>query len=152
MLVKTHFAIVTFFILALIGAVEQKFSFVVITLIATLLPDADSKFSKLGRKRSFRPLQFFVNHRGILHSFTFLILASIFFALFIPVVVLPFFLGYGVHLLADSFTVNGIKPFYPLKKTSSGKVRTGGKSETSVFVAFVLADLFLFMARVSSFI
>ena len=152
MLARTHVAIAIFFILAFIGSVGNKVSFVLIALIATFLPDVDSRFSKLGRRRTFRVLQFFVKHRGILHSFTFLIIVSVFFALFIPVVALPFFLGYGIHLLADSFTVDGIRPFYPWKKTSSGRVRVGGKTETSVFVVFVLADLFLLIALVATVI
>lgn len=150
MLMRTHLAITIFFILLLIGIVEHKVYFVVIALIATLVPDIDSRFSKLGRKKTFRILQFFINHRGFLHSFTFLILITLFFTLFIPIMALPFFLGYGLHLFADSFSVDGIRPFYPYKKTSSGKIRVGRKTETSVFVVFILADLFLFAAKIFS--
>lgn len=51
---------------------------------------------------------------------------TLFFALFFPVISLPFFLGYSLHLFADSFTIQGIKPFYPIKKVSSWKIKTGG--------------------------
>ncbi len=149
MLVKTHLAIVLFFILLFIGSVEHEIAFVLMALFATLLPDVDSKYSKLGRKKTFRPLQFFLKHRGIFHSFTFLIVLTLFFALFIPVLAFPFFLGYGIHLFTDSFTVDGIKPFYPYKKSSSGKIRVGSKTETSVFVVFLLMDLFMVIFRIS---
>jgi len=147
MLIRTHLAIIVFFILLLISSVENKLVFISVALVATFLPDIDSKFSKLGQRKIFRPLQFFVKHRGILHSFIFLFLITLFFVFFIPVVALPFFLGYSVHLFTDSFTKEGIKPFYPFKKNSSGSLKTGGKAETSVFVVFILADLFLLVFR-----
>lgn len=150
MLIKTHLAIIVFFILLLIPIVENKFVFVSIALIATFIPDIDSRFSKLGQRKIFRPLQFFVHHRGIFHSFIFLIVITGFFALFLPVIAFGFFLGYGVHLLVDSFNIDGITPFYPFKKKSSGKIRTGGRVETSIFVFFVLANLFLLVFRISS--
>jgi inner membrane protein len=150
MLIRTHIAIVIFFILFFVPLVENQAVFVLITLVATFLPDVDSRFSKLGQRKIFRPLQFFVKHRDFFHSFTFLFLITLFFALFWPIAALPFFLGYGIHLLADSFTVEGIKPFYPYRKTSSWRVRTGRRLETSLFVFFVLADLFMLVWVVSS--
>lgn len=145
MLIKTHLVISIFFILLLTGHVTSPVLFVALTLLSTFIPDADSRFSKLGQRKSLRIFQWFVKHRGIMHSFTFCLLFTLFFVLFLPVVALPFFLGYSSHLLADSFTVEGIKPFYPWEKTSSWKIRTGGKTETSVFMLFVLVDLFLLL-------
>jgi len=142
MLLRTHISITLFFVLLLLPAVNSKFIFVVVALIATLIPDVDSRFSKIGHKKIARVLQFFTKHRGIIHSFTFLIFLTFVLALFFPVVSLGFFLGYGVHLLADSFTVDGIRPFYPSKLQSKGSIRTGGKSETTVFVLFILLGLF----------
>lgn len=144
MLIRTHLSITIFFILLFISRVEHQFVFVAVALISTFIPDIDSKFSALGKKKSLRILQFFIRHRGFFHSFSFLILITLFFVLFFPVVALPFFLGYGLHLFADSFTITGIRPFYPYKKKSSGKIRTGGKSETIVFLAFIVIDLGLF--------
>jgi inner membrane protein len=147
-MIRTHLAIIIFFILLLINSVENKLVFISVALIATFLPDIDSKFSKLGQRRIFRPLQFFVRHRGILHSFIFLFLITLFFVLFLPVVAFPLFLGYSIHLLADSFSKEGIKPFYPFKKNSSGSLKTGGKIETSIFVVFILGNLFLLVFMV----
>ncbi len=151
MLIKTHLSITLFFVLLFILTVEHKLVFAFVALTATFIPDIDSKFSSLGKKKPFRILQFFIKHRGIIHSFTFLLIIALFLVLFLPIAALPFFLGYGLHLLADSFTVKGIKPFYPFNKKSCGKIRTGGKSEIFVFALFVLADLFLLNLRVFSF-
>lgn len=148
MLLKTHLSITIFFILLLINSVEHKIVFVIIALIATYIPDVDSRYSTLGRKRINRILQLFTKHRGMIHSFSFLLTITFFLVLFVPIVALGFFLGYGLHLFADSFTKNGIRPFYPWKKKSCGRIRTGGKFETSVFVGFVIVDIALFFVRV----
>ena len=151
MLIRTHLGITLFFVLLFIGPVESKAIFVFVALLSTLIPDADSKNSTLGNRKIFRPLQFFLKHRGFAYSFTFMILISFFFVLFLPILAFPFFLGYSSHLVADSFTQRGIRPFYPSKKNISGRVRTGGKLEVSIFTLFVLGDLFLFVLRISEF-
>lgn len=146
MMLKTHLAIALSAIMLMIGAVEYKFAFVAITLVATLLPDIDSGFSTLGRKVIFRPIQFFTKHRGVIHSFTLCIIVSLFFAVYFPLFALPFFLGYGLHLIVDSFTSEGIKAFWPLKKEFKGPVRVGGTIENALFVGFCIADVILFIS------
>ncbi len=143
MMLRTHLMITLFFVLLLISNVTDKFIFVLVAVIATYIPDVDSRFSKLGRRRLARVLQFFTKHRGVIHSFTFLILLTLVFVLFLPVVALGFFLGYGLHLLADSFTVQGVTPFWPFRNKSCGIVHTGGKTEIIVLVSFIIADLVL---------
>ena len=151
MMTRTHLAIVAFAILVLIGYVENKLVFVTIALIATLIPDIDTEFSSLGKKRIFRSLQWFVKHRGLIHSFTFLILITILFTLFIPFLAFGFCVGYSLHLFADSFTIDGIQPFFPVKKKIAGKIRVGGIVEVSVFVFFVLADAFLLVMKIVAY-
>jgi inner membrane protein len=148
MLIRTHLSITLFFILLFISSVEHQFVFVVVALISTFIPDIDSKFSVLGKKKSVRILQFFIKHRGLFHSFSFLIIITLFFVLFFPILALPFFLGYGLHLFADSFTIMGIRPFYPYRKKTLGKIKTGGKSETIIFVAFFIINLGLLGIRI----
>jgi len=142
MLARTHIAITIFFILLLLPLVQNQLFFIVFSLIATLLPDIDSKFSKLGKRKVFRLIQLFLKHRGILHSFVFLVFASLLLALFFPITVLPFLLGYGLHLIADAFTVSGVRLFYPSKTVYSGFIKTGARMETAVFVIFLMVDLF----------
>ncbi len=150
MLIRTHLAVTLLAILLFIERVEFPFVFVVVALIATFIPDIDTAYSKLGKNKIFRPLQFFVRHRGFIHSFNFLFLIILILILFYPVSALPFFVGYGLHLFLDSFSIEGIKPFYPWGRTVSGKIRTGGRIEVSLFLIFVLIDLFLAVARFSN--
>ena len=143
MMIKTHFAITIFFVLLLLPFISHKAVFVIVALLVTYIPDVDLESSKLGQKKIFRPLQFFVKHRGFIHSFTFLFLITFTLVMFAPILALGFFVGFSSHLIADSFTVEGITPFYPWKKKTKGMVKTGGKSETSVFVIVVILNLLL---------
>jgi len=145
MLRRTHIAIALAVALYFVPYVSQKLKllFIPIVIVSTLLPDLDSGFSRIGRGVISKPIQMFTEHRGILHSYTLCLALSVLFAFFYPIVALPFFLGYSFHLFADSFTVRGIKPFWPLKFVASGNVNTGGKAEMAIFWVFVLIDVFM---------
>ncbi|MBI2630518.1 metal-dependent hydrolase [Candidatus Pacearchaeota archaeon] len=136
-------------VLAFLPRVNNKILFCFLAVIATYIPDIDSEFSKAGRYTFSRIIQFFSKHRGVLHSFSLCFLISLILALFIPKMALPFFIGYSLHLFADSFTFQGITPFWPYKKESSGFIRTGSSAETTIFIFFILLDLwmFIFFAR-----
>lgn len=148
MLLRTHLAITSFFILLLLPFISHKIIFVLVALLATFIPDIDSENSKLGKKWIFKIIRFFTKHRGFFHSFTFLLLITVIFAMFLPIFALGFFVGYGSHLFADSFTPEGITPFYPWKRKSCGKLRTGGKLETGLFLGFLIVDLALIIRYV----
>lgn len=143
MLRKTHLAIGVSAALYFLPLVNYKLLFVPAVIIATLLPDLDSAFSKIGKNNGGGIIQGVLGHRGLLHSYTFCILFSMIFAFFYPILALPVFLGYSFHLLADSFTVRGIKPLWPLKFVSKGNLTTGGKSEDIVFWVFIIINVIL---------
>ena len=143
MLIKTHLAITLFFVLLLLPFVSYKIIFILIALFATYIPDIDLESSKLGRKIIFRPLQFFVKHRGAFHSFTFLFLITFIFILIIPRIALGFFVGYASHLFADSLTISGITPFFPWKRKIFWKIRTGGNTERILFFVLLIINFLL---------
>lgn len=145
MLIRTHFAFIVMALILFVPHVENNVLFIFVALIATMLPDIDSGFSTLGKSKGFRFLQFFVRHRGLIHSFTFCIFISIILAIFWPILALPLFLGYSLHLFVDSFTQEGIIPFWPYSKKSSWRLRTGGMIETTLFLFLILVDIFLFI-------
>jgi len=149
MMLRTHLAIIVFAMLLFLPHISSKILFVIVALAATLIPDVDCAFSTLGSKGIFRILQVFTKHRGIIHSFTICILVSIILVLFFPVFAFAFFLGYGLHLIAYSFTQEGITPFWPYSKTTSGVIKTGGRIESSVFLAFIIIDLILLVISIN---
>lgn len=140
MLLKTHIAIGVAVALYFLPFVNNGPIFLAITLIASILPDIGSGlFTRNGR--IFRNPQ--EAKKGILHTYTFCILISLILVLIVPVLSLPFFIGYSFHLLADSFTKEGIMAFWPYKKISSGIVKTGGTTERAIFITFLLVDAVL---------
>ncbi len=145
MIKRTHLAIGLGLALLFLPHVNNKLIFLPVVLICALLPDIDSPDSYFGHNRLWRPLQFVVKHRGIFHSLTLCILISLGFAFMLPVLALPFFLGYSSHLFADAFTKEGITPFWPWKRTSNGLLMTGGRTEYGLFLGFIIADIFLFI-------
>mgnify|MGYP001620000998 CR=1 FL=1 len=145
MIKKTHLAIGLALGLYFLPFMTHKVLFIPIILIASVLPDIDSVNANIGKHKIFRPLQSFLEHRGPLHSYTVVIILSLVLAFFYPVFALPFFLGYSIHLFADSFTVRGIRPFWPFKFHTEGIVKTGGIVDRSLFYVFMIVDLFLFV-------
>ncbi len=146
MIKRTHLAIGTALTLYFLPFVKYKAFFIPIVIISSLLPDIDTIRSHLGKKKIFRPVQAFLTHRGPMHSYTICILISLIFAFFFPIFALPFFLGYSFHLFADSFTVNGIRPFWPFKFSTSGVIKTGSMLDKTIFFVFLIIDIFLFFA------
>lgn len=123
--------------------IKYKLLFVPIVLLASLIPDIDSGTSFLGKRAIFRPVQAVTTHRGIFHSYTMCIFLTILTAMYYPIYSLGLFIGYSFHLLADSFTIDGIRPFWPLKAESKGMVRSGGRIDNILFMIFsVLSAIF----------
>ena len=145
MLRRTHLAIALAVALHFMSHVSHEYIFLVIVLVATVIPDIDSGFSALGKHWFSKPVQAITSHRGFIHSYTFCIALSIIIALIYPIAALPFFLGYSFHLLADSFTVQGIKPFWPFKGVSKGPVVVGGAVEDAIFWSFVILIVIFFI-------
>ena len=97
----------------------------------------------------FTAFNFLTKHRGILHSMTFCLILTVILASFNQKLALPFFLGYSLHLVADSFTIAGIKPFWPSTKVIKGFVRTGGLTERILLCSLITADVILFIASIT---
>ncbi len=143
MLLRTHLTFAVLMIVLFVKHVNNQWIFIAMVLIATVLPDLDTGFSSWGRHWIFRPLQFFVEHRGILHSLTIATLLSVLLAIFWPIASLGFFVGYSVHIVLDSFTKEGVQPFWPLKHKTYGFISSGGRIEDSLFVSLILVDVVL---------
>jgi len=148
MLIKTHLLITFLVILLLISKVNHQLIFVLTALIATFIPDIDSRYSSIGKNKISRILQFFTKHRGITHSFIFLLIITLILVFIFPVIALGFFLGYGLHLFGDSFTKQGITPFYPFSKLkSSGRITTGSRIEMLLLFILVIINFFIIFVK-----
>jgi len=144
MLFKTHLTFAIFVILIFINYVSNKVLFAIMVLIATIIPDLDTKNSHVGSNPMMIPLQYTVSHRGIIHSFTTAAILAGLIAIKWPTASFGFFVGYSVHLIMDSFTKKGIQPFWPFKWESKGPILTGGKIEEILFLGLIVVDFLLF--------
>ena len=90
-------------------------------------------------------MQFFIKHRGILHSFTFLFVIGLILYFLVPSILYPFLYGYGLHLVLDMSTVAGISPLYPIKKKIKGFIRTGGKFESFIYFLILFVNFYLIL-------
>ena len=143
MLARTHVAIgiLAALLAKPLFAINNTFVFVLLVCIGALLPDVDHGGSTINRMvpvTTLVPLLF--RHRGFFHSiFAALILFgtfSLFNQLFVGAA-LAF--GYALHLLADSFTKQGVNWLYPLSTfRMAGPIETGELAETILFVFVII--------------
>jgi len=94
-----------------------KYLFIVFLIIGATLPDFDQK-------------SFWFDHRGVSHSiFLPAILAGLAWLFFAPIYGLA--MGFFSHIISDSLTKQGWKPFTPFSKFRiRGFISTGGLAET----------------------
>lgn len=138
MLVKTHFLFGVLLAFAFAPYIEKQVLFLAVVLISSVLADADFSNSFVGRGILFRPLQFFVQHRGILHNLLFCAGVSALLSFFIPILAFPFFLGYSGHLILDGISTNGLRVFWPFKAEVKGFISTGGYGEKVLSIGIIL--------------
>ena len=141
MLFRTHvvFSVFVYFVLSYF--LEMPWFILLFILLATVFVDVDIEGSRFGNHWFFRPLQFLVKHRGVIHS--------LFFGLFLSLILgsvnlwagFGFFVGYVSHLILDCFTRMGIGLFWPLRFRVRGFIRSGSWVEDVLFVFFLVADV-----------
>ena len=90
------------------------------------------------------------SHRSFTHSIVGLLVVSSIVKLFavkykLPSIYSGFVIGYALHLIADLFTIKGIKLFYPLKTNISSPIviNTNNSLEDIIFILLSLYSLFL---------
>ena len=110
-----------------------------VLLLSALLPDIDMQ----------QPFRSLLSHRGFLHSFIFLVIASAFLSLFSFQFAAAFFLGYVSHLASDALTPHGIYPFWPSSKRISGPIKVGSILEKILFflICALIIAFFVSMIR-----
>jgi inner membrane protein len=146
MLLRTHlvFSVFIYFLIIRYFVIGSPLLFFIFLILATSFVDIDSRKSKIGKKWYFRPLQWFVRHRGMVHSLFFAILLSLIIAGVHQWAGIGFFVGYLSHLFMDILTKQGIGIFWPLSNWKIGLwVRSGGVVEEILFVLLLLGDIFI---------
>ena len=146
----SHLAWSLFFGLIFLGFVDVVYPwiFLLVVLVASLVPDIDCYKSKVGRKLPIisHLINFIFGHRGLFHSllipFIVLVLAYAFGIVYFG---WAFFVGFVGHLIADALTKEGVNFFYPLKLKISGFVKTNGWTEKLLLLVVVVLNVFLIL-------
>jgi membrane-bound metal-dependent hydrolase YbcI (DUF457 family) len=147
MLFRTHlaFSVLIFFILNHFLLIPNEILFFVFVLLGAIIVDIDLSNSKVGKNLILRPFQFFIKHRGMVHSFLFGIFISVLIASLSQWAGFGFFAGFMSHLFLDSLTASGIEFFWPWKKRIGLGIKTGGIIEEIFFVFVLLTDFYLLL-------
>ena len=119
---------------------ESTATFLIVTAAAALLPDIDHHGSTINRIFFFTKLvPMLFRHRGFFHSiWPAAIIGAILFYTTTPTIASAVVLGYLSHLLADSFTREGVNWLYPLFKFKiQGFITTGTLLETVVLCVII---------------
>ena len=151
MLLRTHLVFATLVYLVFFKYLEISFAhkifFGIFLFLATVFVDIDARKSKIGNHWFLRPLQWFISHRGMIHSLLFGFILSIIIFVIDNNSGVGFFIGYILHLVLDSFTSEGICFFWPFssEKISILKISSGGLIEEIIFVLVLLFDIFYFV-------
>ena len=140
MINKTNLALGIGIALYFLPHVSNKFIFFPIVLIACLIPDI--QYLLPGKKVIYADRTGIF--KKILQTYLTPIIISAIFAFYYPIFALPFFLGYSFTLTLNSFSKEGIHPFWPIsKKKTDGKITSGGKIDSALFYIFLLFDVAL---------
>ncbi|NFI96094.1 metal-dependent hydrolase [Clostridium botulinum] len=104
-----------------------------IGILGSVVPDWDFYFG--------------LKHRTITHSILFLTISTAAISIFNIPVALVWFINYGLHLLADSFTKMGTPYFYPWNKRYYGlkKIKTRGGEDyfIQLMAIFFICSVYL---------
>lgn len=145
-----------------IGFIESRGIFVLFlltTIIATLSPDIDHEKSILSQLIPFlsKLIRKYTEHRGFTHKPISLIISSIIILILfykIPVIVIAWFLGYALHIIADGMTISGIKNFFKTKTFYSipkkMRFKTGSNTDNKIFITN-LGLIFSFIICINNF-
>ncbi len=146
MLKRTHLALALAAGLYFLPHIRtDKTVFLLVVLVSSFLPDLESGFAAPQRNKIFslKPMSTIFHKNRLMHTYTFLIAISIILIIIYPVITFPFFLGYSFHLFIDSFSPQGIRPFWPAKNRSTGRITPGGRVDKVVFYVLVGVDIAL---------
>ena len=152
MLARTHLAFGILVYLLIERFIGNGILLLSAVLFFSIFPDIDYYNSAVGKKA--KPLSYILNlifgHRGIFHTIYFPILCFLLISYVDIQVAIAMSAGYLSHLFLDSVTLSGTRPLYPLfNKELKGLIKTGGFSETIVFLIITGAVFFFLIGLLS---
>jgi len=117
----------------------NKIIFISLIAFFSLVLDIDKANSKLGKKLGLISIliNFIFGHRKLFHSLLFIVAGYLILS-FSSLLAISFLIGTLSHLILDSFTKEGVRPFYPLKFHIRNYIKTGSIIEIILAIIFLL--------------
>ncbi|MEM4647953.1 MAG: metal-dependent hydrolase [Candidatus Pacearchaeota archaeon] len=156
MMYKTHivFALFFYLILCLIFNFPKNFYILLIIAFSSLIPDIDSTSSFINKKIKFgKIIAITSKHRGFWHSIFGLLIFFIISLILSKIIIIMHFplyvsIGYITHLIADSLTINGIKPLWKFSNFHiKGKIKTASLFEYILFIFLLILTIFIYSPK-----
>lgn len=122
-------------------------------IIFGVIADMDEQHSKVGRHA--KPASILLKHRGIVHSMFLPIIVLIPLYAVMDDVLLVYFtlVPFFGHLLLDSLTKGGVKPFAPFSKAKlSGPFKTGSMFDRMMQALWLFLDAALFVVVIQIYL
>lgn len=89
-----------------------------------------------------------IKHRTITHSLLFLLISSALVGIFNIDMAILWFIAYGLHLIADSFTKMGVPFFYPFIKKRYGAKLVYASGAEDLFILVVAIYIISEMVKI----
>ena len=139
MQLKTHLALALGAALYFLPHINEKFLFIVVTVASTLIPNFALLISSNKNFQS-KSLEPHPNISLFLRTYTLCIILTIVLTFVLPKLSLPFFIGYSFALFLETFSTQGIIPFWPYNKKVAGKIAHGGSIDKTIFLLLLIFD------------
>jgi len=122
-------------------------SFLIIAVLASMIPDIDNPSSKIGKKVKIVGVMF--KHRGFFHSLPALVIFTyLIHVFFSTATTFAFFTGYFSHLLLDNLNYQGVYWLYPLTWRIKGFTNSNSTFEKIFFYLNVLIILIILLKAI----
>lgn len=134
------------------GKLMMKRTHTAIGLAATLPIISNNPVGLLGILGATAPdvdYYFGVKHRTTTHSLAALLVSSLPLLLINKWIALVWFISYGLHLVADSFTVMGVPYFYPWNKKYYGakSIKTRGAEDWFIQMLAIMFIVYVYVLK-----
>lgn len=124
--------------------INNNILFLITTSISSIIPDIDIATSFVSKKTSpaTYAISYFFKHRGIIHSIIIPIIIFIITYTANREIALAILLGYSSHIVLDSLTKEGIRPFSPITEYKiKGIIKSAGLADFMILIFLIILIL-----------
>jgi inner membrane protein len=121
--------------------INNNFLFLIIMIASSTIPDLDIATSIISKKtrNATYAISYFFKHRGIIHSIFVPIILFIITYTINKDIALAIIIGYSSHIILDSLTKTGTRPFVPITKYKiKGFLKTHSVEDFMILIFLII--------------